>query len=142
MFNWYAFYLSNFNSLILSSSKIINLISTICFFTYEGDSFGWGVYILSFVRCRTPYRLPHDQYNWVWFVDINDGWLDNKNLADDLIDLNRGFDVYNLTIVVGTDTTPQNRLIRWCKSSLRNGWYLIVLTRRSKNASLILLWLK
>jgi len=37
--------------------------------------------------------LPHDQYFWGWFVDINGEWLDSRNLIIGVpIDLNGGYD--------------------------------------------------
>jgi len=53
---------------------------------------------------------PHDQHYWTWFVDINGGWIDDGNLI--ACGSWRDSDT-TLEVVVGTNTTLQNRFVRW-----------------------------
>ncbi|AES74935.1 hypothetical protein MTR_6g015030 [Medicago truncatula] len=74
------------------------------------------------VRCGTLNTPPHDQHYWAWFVDINGGWPDNGNLiAGGPADLGGGSDTI-LEIVVGPNTTPQNRLGMKANTKISIAW--------------------
>jgi len=66
------------------------------------------MFMLSFVTSdvgllNKPFQ---DKYNCAWFMDINGGWSDYKNLiAGGLVDLNRRSDII-LELVVMHNITP------------------------------------